>query len=85
MLMSVAAWLGSLHAVHRRRAARRHFTSMTLLAKEERRADWVLGLMLPHNVIQVGLGFFLGGERGGVHSHIWSIGPFIWSTHTPQS
>jgi class 3 adenylate cyclase len=53
MLMAVTAWLASLHAVRRRRAARRHFTSMTLLAKEERRADWVLALMLPHSVIQL--------------------------------
>jgi len=35
------AWLASLHAVHRRRIARRHFTSMTLLNKEEGGADWV--------------------------------------------
>jgi hypothetical protein len=41
LLMTVAAWLVSLLAVRRRRNARRHFTSMTLLAKEERRVDWV--------------------------------------------
>jgi hypothetical protein len=29
--------------VRRRRIARRQFTSMTLLNKEEGRADWVLG------------------------------------------
>jgi class 3 adenylate cyclase len=51
--MVVAAWLASMLAVRRRRNARSHFTSMTLLAKEEGRADWVLGLMLPHSVIDL--------------------------------
>lgn len=39
--------------MRRRRSARSHFTSMTLLANEERRVDWVLGLMLPPAVIDL--------------------------------
>jgi hypothetical protein len=33
LLLCAAAWLASLHAVRRRRVARRHFTSMMLLTK----------------------------------------------------
>ena len=51
LLLCVAAWLASLHAVRRRRVARRHFTAIELVTREEGRANWVLALLVPESVI----------------------------------